>query len=72
VRSTHPQGRVDHANTTTALLGAGATFTGAATDIVDYAMIRVFAYSDVASADGGAVDVNYDLILVDNALGFTP
>ena len=44
---------IDAGNTTTTLLGANATFTGTARDLLGYTQVSVFVYSNVASATGG-------------------
>ena len=46
-------GAVDPNNTTSVALGGGATFTGIATDLTNYAQIVGWAYSNVASATNG-------------------
>lgn len=46
-------GIVSVANSTSAALGAGATFTGTAEDVTDYGSITVQVFTDQASAAGG-------------------
>lgn len=46
-------GVVDSNNSSTTPLGAGATFTGAAVDITNYAQVMGWAYANVASAASG-------------------
>lgn len=46
-------GIVSNANSTTASLGAGATFTGTAEEVSDYASITVQVFTDQASAASG-------------------
>jgi hypothetical protein len=54
-------GKVDTNNTSTATLTAGSTFTGTATNILDYSVIFITVYSDVASAtDGLTVEMSSD------------
>jgi len=45
--------RVDANNTTSALLGISAVFTGVATDLLQYAAVTLFVYADVDSATDG-------------------
>lgn len=48
-------------NSTTDLLGIGATFTGTGEDITNYAVMFINVYSDVASAtDGFCIDASYN------------
>lgn len=48
-------------NSTTALLGAGAMFTGNSEDILNYAIMFINVYSDVVSAtDGLCIDASSD------------
>ena len=48
-------------NSTVALLGAGATFTGVSEDILNYAIMFINVYSDVASAvDGLCIEASRD------------
>ena len=47
------RGAVDDSNSSSTALDAGATFTGESTDILDYGIIFVSIYSDVASATDG-------------------
>jgi hypothetical protein len=55
------RGEVDSNNTTTSLLGAGATYTGTATDVLDYAVLFVNCHSDEASAiDGLSIQQSID------------
>jgi hypothetical protein len=46
-------GAVDPNNTTSVALGGGATFTGIATDLTNFAQIVGWAYANVASATNG-------------------
>jgi hypothetical protein len=46
-------GTVSSGNTTTALLGAGATFTGVGEDILNFATLTISIHSDVVSAAQG-------------------
>jgi hypothetical protein len=56
-----PNGAVSDANSTTALLGANATFTGAFEEVLDASMIGITAFSDVGSAvDGLHVEWSHD------------
>jgi len=48
-------GVIDDNNSTHTPINAGLTFTGSATDILDYSIIYVTVYSDVASATDGLV-----------------
>lgn len=49
------EGQVDTNNTTSTPLLAGATFTGVAVEILDFASIMISVYSNVASATDGLV-----------------
>ena len=49
----YPENTIDATNSSTAVLGAGAVFTGAAVEITDFAAINVSVFSDVASATDG-------------------
>lgn len=55
LRRVKAEGVVDSNNSTTTPLGAGATFTGSATEILDYGIIFINVYSDVASTTDGLV-----------------
>lgn len=54
-------GKVSTANSSTALLGIGATFTGTAEDVTDYAIIYVTVFASHASAtDGLSIEQSSD------------
>jgi hypothetical protein len=54
-------GVISSHNSTTTPLGVGATFTGTAIDVIDYALIFVTVHTDVASAtDGLCLQVSND------------
>lgn len=66
---------VDANNSTTTLLGASETFTGAFTDILDYSNVAVFIYSDQASEAAGLIfEWSDDGITVrdDDTYNYTP
>jgi hypothetical protein len=52
------RGKIDTNNSTSSNLGAGAAFTGTATDTLDYSSLSFMVYSDVASATDG-FDIQY-------------
>ncbi len=55
------RGEIDTANSTNALLGAGETFTGEAVNTLDYAVVNISVFSDVASAvDGLRIEQSCD------------
>ncbi len=65
-------GRVDDNNSTSATLGAGATFTGSSVNILNFALLFVTVFSDVASAtDGLSVEQGSDGINWDSIDNFT-
>jgi hypothetical protein len=53
IRKIRHEGQVDSNNSTSTPLGGGAAFTGTATDILDYGIVFVSVYSNVASATDG-------------------
>lgn len=62
--SVQPNNAVDATNSSTTPLGGGATFTGTSRDVLQYAAVEVFAYSDVAGTlylDFSTNGTNWDL-----------
>jgi len=47
------ESHIDPNNSSTSMLGSGATFTGASTDILTHARVTVMVYSDKSSASNG-------------------
>jgi hypothetical protein len=67
------KGDISTNNSTTALLGAGATFTGVADDVTKYASVSVSYNSDVAGADNGLLmQFSPDGINWDRSIPVTP
>jgi hypothetical protein len=55
------EGKVDDNNSSSTPLGGGAAFTGTATEILDYGIVFVSVYADVASAtDGLSIEQSSD------------
>jgi hypothetical protein len=53
IREIRHEGKVDDSNSSTTPLSGGAAFTGTATEILDYGIVFVSVYADVASATNG-------------------
>ena len=65
-------GTIDANNSSVALLGIGAVFTGVSTDTLDVAHVSVFAFSNVASAvDGLSIEWSTDNVNWDETDDFT-
>lgn len=69
---TESLGLISTANSSTAVLGPGAVYTGASEDVTQFAIITVFTYSDVnSSVDGGRLELSVDGTNWDRARTFT-